>query len=395
MDIASIIKAVLTPGDERSGREMTDWRPGDRMTARVLRVESDGRVLMDLGGSRALARIGFSVRKGQTLPLQVVENGAVLHLQVEPPSTGSRAAMPLPKADFRKVLQPPDQERLTVMVQRLINPSSAAPPPKSELPQNVKSALTRILTLFEPVPIEETLPKISRWIKGAVEDRGLLLEKKLGEEVKASTPAPLPRYETDAPTSPARIIITKDVKSQLLKVRQFLPSSDEPTELTEKLNPKSTAFLRNAVDRLLEHIESQQERAVARWADGEPQQVFIHTLPLQGQKNPVQLKIYYPEKEGRSEGNGQHRIALLLDLDRLGAVRVDLAMQDRMLQITFYVQHPKTLSLMEPKVDSVSDALAGYFEHVTVDLFVSGQKIHDFEKEDTTGTGGGGIDLTI
>ncbi|MEJ2155753.1 MAG: flagellar hook-length control protein FliK [Desulfobacteraceae bacterium] len=395
MDIASIIEAVLAPGEDRPGRGLTDWQPGDRLVGRVLQVENDGRVLMDLGGSRALARVGFCVRAGQTLPLQVVENGTVFHLQVVSASTDSREAVPLPKADFQNVLQPPDQERLVGMVRQLINPSAVTASPKTELPEVVKSALTRILTLFEPIPVDETVPKISQWIKGAVEDRGLLLEKKLDDAVKMSTNLPLAGEEKDRPPSPARIIITRDVKSQLLVVRQLLASSDAPTPLTEKLNAESAAFLRHAVVRLLEHIETRQEQAVARWADGETQQIFIHALPLQDQKTPVQLKIYYPKKERRSQGNGQHRIALLLDMDRLGPVRVDLAMLGQMLQITFYVAHQKALGLIEPEVKSVSGALSGYFEHVAIDLYISRQKILNFEKEDTHRTGGGSIDLTV
>lgn len=397
MDITSIIKAVLTHGEDKPGREVTDWQPGDRLTGRVLRLESDGKVLMDLGGSRALARVGFPVRAGQVLPLEVVENEAVLHLQVEPASTGRKMPVSLPKSDFSRVLQPSEQERLAGMVRRLTVPTSAAGSPKNELPEGVKSALTRILTLFEPVPVEAAPQKISQWIKGAVEDRGMLLEKKLAETAGTDRAPTRPESEKSAPVPPPRIIITKDVKSQLLMLRRLLPSSDEPTQtlLTEKLNIKSAAFLRQTVDRLLGHIESQQERAVARWADGETQQIFIHTLALQDPKSPVQLKIYYPAKQGRSGGSGQHRIALLLDMDRLGPVRIDLAMQDRMLQIIFYVGHQKALDLMKPEVESVSRALAGFFDHVSIDLLISKQKIVNFDTEDGKGPERGRIDLTI
>jgi hypothetical protein len=228
-----------------------------------------------------------------------------------------------------------------------------------------------------------------------VEDSGMLLEKKLGDAAEAGTPPPLPGNDKEPSTPPVRIIITRDAKSQLLVLRRLLPSTDEQTALTEKLNPKSAGFLRQTVDRLLSHIESRQEQAVSRWADGGTQQIFVHALQLPDQKKPVQLKIYYPRKEARPGDNRQHRVALLLDMDRLGPVRIDLAMLGRMLQITFYVAHPKAMGLMEPEVASVSQALAGLFDHVSVDLFVSRKKINQFEKEDVQGPGGGGVDLSI
>jgi hypothetical protein len=395
MDITSIIKAVLTPGEERPGFEISDLQPGARLTGRVLRLESDGKVLMDLGGRRALAQVGFAVRAGQTLPLQVVENGPLLHLQVEPPTTGGKTAIPLPKADFSQVLQPREQDRVVALVRQLIDPSSPATPSRNELPESVKSALIRMVSLFEPLPMAADPQQISRWVQHAVEDSGLLFEKKMGDAAEAGVPSPLPGDEKEPPSAPVRILITRDAKSQLLVLRQMLPTTDEQTELTEKLNAKSAGFLRQIVDRLLTHIESRQEQAVSRWADGGNQQIFVHTLQLPDQRNPVQLKIYYPRKEERPGDDRQHRVALLLDMDRLGPVRIDLAMLGRMLQITFYVAHQKAMERMQPEVASVSRALDGLFDHVAVDLFVSRQKIRQFEKEDVQGPEGGGVDLNI
>ena len=394
MDITSIIKAVLTPGEGRSGQQTTDLHPGDRLIGRVLRVENDGKALMDLGGNRALARIGFPVHAGQTLQLQVVENGSLLHLQVEPASAEGKKDIPLPNVDFQKALPSSDRERLVGLARRLIV-VPATTPSKSDLPDGVKFALTRIITLFEPVPLESPIQKLSQWIKGIVDDSGTLFEKKLSDAATASNLFPDQGSEKEPSVNHIRTVITRDVKSQLVSLRQFLPSSSEQKLLPEKLDAESVAFLRKSIDRLLGHIESQQDRAVARWADGESQQVFVHTLQLPDQKRPVQLKMYYPKKEASSCGNGRHRIALLLDMDRLGSVRVDLAMQERMLKITIYVEHLRTLDLMQDEVKSVTASLSGIFEHVSADIIISREKIVAFEKEDANKTGGGGIDLSV
>ncbi len=394
MDISSIIKAVLTSGEDRTGRGMADLQPGDRLIGRVLKVESDGRVLMDLGGSQALARIGFSVQSGQTLPLQVVENGSVLHLQIDPTGAGDKSRVPLPTSDFQMVLSPSDREQLIRMVKGLVEPS-ASTPSKSALPESIRSALIRVVSLFEPVPVESTVRELSQWVKAEVEDRGLLLEKKLGEVTAESRAGRDPDGEKTALNHLTRAIITRDAKSQLLILRQFLQSKGDRSPLTEKLDVKSATFLRHAVDQLLVHIETQQEHAIPRWADGESQQVFVHTMHLPEQKNPLKLKVYYPRKEGDSGGKGPHRIALLLDMDRLGPLRVDLSMQERILRVVFYTAHQKTLDLIGDEVTTVSDSLSGLFEHVAVDCFMSRDKIVDFEIEDAKESGGGRIDLSV
>ncbi len=394
MDIASIIKAVLTSGEDRSERGIVDLQPGDRLTGKVLRVENDGRVLMDLGGSRALARVGFTVKPGKTLPLQVVENGAVIHLQIDATSTGGKISVPLPTSDFRKALPPSDQERLIGIVRQLMN-QSAPLSSKHAMPDNVKNALARVVTLFEPLPVEHSVREISNWVKGAVEDSGLLLEKKLGEVVAENRAVSEPSGENAASVRSTRAIITRDVKSQLLLVRQFLQATADQMPMAEKIDVKSVAFLRHAVDQLLGHIESQQELALPRWADGDAHQVFVHTLHMPNQKNPLKLKVYYPRKKGPSESKGPHRITLLLDMDRLGPLRVDLSMQGKMLQIVFYAAHEKSLDLIGPEVHTVSDSLGGLFDHVAVDCFVSKRKITGFEEEDGRGAGGGRIDLSV
>lgn len=394
MDIASIIKAVLTSGDEQPGRGTTELQPGDRLTGRVLRVEQDGKVLMDLGGSRALARLGFPVQAGQNLPLQVVENGAVLHLQVDPAKTGGKPAAALPTPNFDQALTPSDRDQLIGLVRQLIGRPTPTPP-QHGLPDGVKDALVRMMSLFEPVPVEAAARDLSKWVKSAVEDRGLLLEKKLGEVVSESRPGTDPLSEKAMQHQLTRAIITRDVKSQLLMLRHYLQSPGEQAHVMEKLDAKSAAFLRHAVGQLLGHIEAQQELALPRWADGEAQQVFIHTLALQEQENPLKLKIYYPRREGRTGTKGPHRIALLLNMDHLGLLRVDLSMQDRMLQVVFYTAHQKALDLIGTEAKSVSDSLTGLFDHVAVDCFISRDKIADFDNEDVKRGGGGRIDLSV
>ena len=105
MDFPALIKAVLAPMETQiSGDALRNLKPGDKLTGRVLSVESDGRALVDLGRSRVLAQITFAVKPDELLNLQVVDNGAILHFQVERPESVS-GKIATPHFDFSQVLQ--------------------------------------------------------------------------------------------------------------------------------------------------------------------------------------------------------------------------------------------------------------------------------------------------
>ena len=70
MDISAIFKAVLAPDKERSAENFSTLKQGDKLIGRVLKLESDGRALIDLGSFRALAHTTVPVQVGQKLPLK-------------------------------------------------------------------------------------------------------------------------------------------------------------------------------------------------------------------------------------------------------------------------------------------------------------------------------------
>jgi hypothetical protein len=394
MDISAMIRAVLISDAERSGKSLAALMPGDTIIGKVIEVKGDGRAVVDLGRSRATAHINFPVEAGQHLQLQVVENASVLHLRASPAQSGTKITLPLPKADFSNVLASQDQDKWGQIVQRLTSESGARVL-KNALPENIQNALTQIQSVFGKLHAEQTPEKIARLLKSAVEQRGILFEKRLAdltlEEKRAADHVRVGNPEFARP----RIIISGDAKSQLILLKNYLAQTGEHNPLTDQLNPKEIDFLRSSVDRMLGHIEQQQERAVARWADGEMQQVFIHTLPLQGQNRPLQLKLYYPRKEGGEKRGQPHRIALLLDMERLGPLRVDLSMIEGHLKINFFVRDLKTRQLIAPQIHEVETSLIGYFDQIQIEVWVSEEKIRQFEEEDSKKTAAGRINLKI
>jgi hypothetical protein len=393
MDLSALIKAVLAPMEtQMSGDALRDLKPGDKLTGRVLSIEGDGRALVDLGRSRVLAQMAFAVKAGESLNLQVVENSAVLHFRAERP-TSATVKTAVPRSDFSKVLNPGQQVQFFNITDRLIaSPDSSHP--TEIIPREILNAISRVRTLFEGVALDQPADKLAVWIKGALEDRGLLFEKRMADMVsRISSRIPREVESNRASSELPDVLITRDIKPQLLILKDFLDQAGNSQETIPRLNSNEVGFLRNCVDKLLDHVTQQQARAVTRWESGAPQQVLVHLWPPQELRAPVELKIYYPPKKRGGDDTRQHRIAILLDMNRLGPVRVDLSMIAGNLHIGFFVVSEALKSYFQKEMQSVEVALAGKFQHLRLDVFVSREKIDRFHHEDLDVTATGGIDI--
>ncbi len=514
MDIKAIFRAVLAPDQERAAAQFAHLNVGDRLSGRVLKMEADGRLLIDLGRFKALAETTLPVQVGQRLTLKVTQMGEPIQLRLEADTQAAAQQPPHPRMALATLLNAGDQQRVVNTIERLLNALPGAPQAqplgesggrtatapalsasasaearllpdaatlaKASLPEPVRQALTQLKTIFEPMPLEAPAAQRTQWVQATVEDRGILFELKLADAVEQATqrPAPLQLTATGAPkpTAPAagetfptakvaaeakvvadpksgldpalilaaetdseapaapdpklaaalkiqaggrgetdssaksagmppgpdaqvaeqaQRIIARDLKPHLLVLKNFLGGLEEQGAAPLEAHAKDVAFLRQAVNQLTAHVEQQQEQAVRRSGEPDLYQVFTHLLPVKDQQQPVQLKVYYPKKGRPAEDDPQHRVSLLLMLDRLGPVRVDLAMVERSLRIGFYVRDPQVQQVFEAHGQTVADALAGVFDQVLISTQVSKEKIAQFEGEDLVGPPVGRIDVQV
>jgi hypothetical protein len=313
--------------------------------------------------------MAFTVKAGDPLKLQVVENDAVLHFRAERLQAAT-AKTPVPRADFFGVLTPGQQEQLLQTVERLTTPSGSSQTPEV-LPREILSAVSRIGALFESVPLDQPADKLAVWIKSAVEDRGVFFEKRLADMVAGiSSRSPREAESGHEPVERPDVVITRDIKPQLMILKAFLDQAGDSQETISRLNSK-----------------------VTRWESGAPQQVLVHLWPFQELRAPVELKIYYPPKKRAAGDHRQHRIAILLDMNRLGPVRVDLTMIGENLSIGFYVVSETLKRYFQQELPAVERALAGKFQQLQMDVFVSREKIQRFHQEDLDATTTGGINI--
>lgn len=418
MDISPIFRAVAAPGQERAFQQLADLRPGQRLIGRVLRIEDDGRVLIDLGKMQVLARSEIPLAAGQEIPLRVMQAGMIVRLRLdgEPVPRIPQAVLPFAPAEM---LSAEDKVRTRQIIAQLLRNSPDLSPADASgahgqsgapvsleseavwpsiLPEAVRNALQRINRLFEPMDPAAPSAHQAQWLRTAIENSGLLFERKLADALvhepieSRSERDSNPAEATSTPPPHAsslqtvRQVLTRDMKAQLLVLKRFFGDVAEQTSgMREWLETGDAVHMRRIVAHLLAHIEQHQQQAVRHAGDNAWFQVFGHIIPLKEHARAVRLKVYYPKKGLNSGNDHPSGISLLLDMDRLGPVRADLTMMDRRLSIVFYVHDSQVRNIFEPCTRSVKSALEEWFEQIQISTHVSRQKIVRFDDDDRPG----------
>lgn len=134
-------------------------------------------------------------------------------------------------------------------------------------------------------------------------------------------------------------------------------------------------------------VESKDQQLKFRAVNPRPQpqpvrgeeQVFFFSMPLKESKKNAELKVYLPKKEMGKKG---FRVSLLLDMDRLEETRIDFFLVEKNLNITFFVKTHDIKEEIETGLREIRDTLEGLFQHLVLNVIVSGKKIGEFITED-------------
>ena len=389
MDLSAIIKAVLDPVAGYPETVVKELRSGDRLIGRVLKLASDGRVLMDFGQFRAHAHIRWPVQHGQKLNLEVVETGSQLKLRVISDSDGSRR-ISMPRLDFARVLSAGDQKQVVALTERLVNSSQPV-----RLPQRILNALTQLKAALQPAPIsgESGIDDLVLRLRHIFENSGLLFEKKLAETQPSENKVQSDQVKPSG--IQARPVLNQDLKAQLLILKAYFTELEAKPEGPAALTGKDLIYMRRSVEQLLAHLQDQQGRVMTRIGDNDQIVIVNHQLYLENQRSPVQIKLYYPKKEHRKRRPGQYRLAMLLNMDRLGPLRIDMAMLEDVLEVGFFVESESVRDTLEARREQIVTVLQEGFRQVLMVARISHEKITNFQREDSPDPAFGRVDIQI
>ncbi len=365
-------------------------KTGDRLLGRVTGFTRQGKMFMDFGQFKAFAKIDFPVKAGQVFSLRVSDVARGLQLEIDKGKTADIK----PKAVLPQPVEPitlKDLKQIRHIARRVFD-TRATSGIDYKLPEPVKLALERIDSFFKPLVLEQKPGEIEAHIRKAVKDSGLYFEKKL-EQAILKIPEEKQGQTTDMPERSSRIatIAAKDLKPNLLIIRQSIESGELLQPADDKKNIQE---LRSTVSKILSHIEFQQAQAVVRQDDAAIYQALTHLLHLPDEARQARLKVYYPKKnkEGREK---TPRVSILLDMEKMGAIRTDLWMVQHDLNLTFYVQSEPVKAMLLKESQQITDVLADRFDHIFVNVAINQNKIKQFETEAPETLGSRIVDLKV
>jgi hypothetical protein len=390
MDISSLLQAILDPRLNRSAWFKEIVKPGDVFNLKIIEVQDNHRVLVDLGKFRALAEIKFPVKAGAELLVKVGDTDGQLRLQVVDPDSKDLAGrknvlgrLEILSLDvFNKIRSDIKQ----AVRQILLLPDRQLPP------EHINRALATLDTHFESIDLSKAVTKWLPLLKSYVENAGFFFEKKFADIMNKFVERSGDELTKELIRSPQmKMILTKDLKPILFMLKEYL---ETPDSVSKFLNTRSLSSFKGSIDMLLADIFNQQTRATRKLELPDPYHVFSFALPLKENQQKAKLKFYYPRKKNIGSKTG-FKISLLLDMDKIGEVRADFFLIKKDLSITFFVNDDTRKIKFEEHLDEVSDRLDPLFDYLILKTVVSAKKIQDFRREDLDLGSDKQIDLRI
>jgi hypothetical protein len=358
--------------------ETAGLKPGDVLRVNVVDPDENGRALVEFGRWRVPAEIRFPVAAGDELWVRVTDTENRLTLQLIRSPSGEGTAADLGTGPVRV-----DPELLHDLQQRL-QPLIATAERRglsqtlTAEPRQTLEALGRALALIEPAA---DTGRLSLRLARGCEESGLFLEARLARAVTHTAASP----------DPAGPILASDLKARLLFLKAFAETAEGAALLGQN---RELAALVRAAAAVLTEIRSAQEQIVRQAQASEPFHMIHMTLPMADGRTEGTLKIAYRGRRAGAKPE-RHRASLLLTLDRLGAVRADLLLLERGLNVAVFVSDPAARGWVERHVSEIQAPLAEFFENVRVQVSVSESRIARFTTEDFRPAGEGEVDVRV
>ena len=390
MDISSLLQAILDPRLNRSAWFQEIVKPGDIFNLKIIEVQDNNRVLVDLGKFRALAEVKFPVKAGAELLVKVSDTDGQLRLQVVNPDSKDLAGrknvlgrLEILSFDvFNKIQSDIKQAAHQIL----------SLPDRQLPPEQIHRALATLDTHFESLDLSKTATKLLPLLKSYVENAGFFFEKNFANIISKFVEGSEGDLAKELIRSAQiKMILAKDLKPILFMLKEYLVTQDPASKF---LNIRNLSGFKGSIDLLLADIFNQQTRAAHRLELPDPHHVFSFTLPIKEDQHKAKLKFYYPKKNKNGSKAG-FKISLLLDMDKIGAVRADFFLIKKELSITFFVNDNSHKLKFEEHLDEINDRLTPFFDYLILKTVVSAKKIQDFHREDLDIGSDKQIDLRI
>ena len=364
---------------KKAGISPATLKPGDTLRVRVLDFLSDGRIRADFESFRANAEITFAVKRGEELFVRVIETGRQLRFSVIPPGQSSAGGTD-GFLEALKLLSDEQYNQIRSDIRQIFDQVSGTQQSRILAP-SILNAIAQIKAHFSTLIIHDNISKLASDLKAYIENSGIFFENRVKDALAILMDKSEQLFlKNTANTPEIREILLRDLKPNLLLLKEFVETRQAMAIDTDS-RVRIPAELKSMVDSLLSDIDSQQKLASKKQVMADPFQVLTFLLPLKEKDQNARIKFYYPKKH-KDTANKEFRVSLLLNMDRLGKIRTDLAQREKELGITFFVKDESHKNTLENHYPEINSALDPIYDYVILQTVVSKKKIDDFQRED-------------
>lgn len=407
----------LLDGSEimRALSEKNALKVGDVLSGRVVKLINQGEALIDFGRFRARALVSIPLTEGERLHVSVLETGEKIRFQVQVPEKNvsmdilARSGflernqwIDLPRsADFIAGLSARLSDNVPLTgpnTSPVVAPEQGMPQyplntqqilatvPHEPTAQSILSTLTHMKNLLGALDLHDDPQAIGARMHSLIRSSGLFWENTLvnlasslgqGEsrtgEGEAIDWNALVRQLQES----AKVDFKQQIKSLVEQVK-VASSQDKPLAFDKERLSTVRRELDTFIDSMLtQHRQIFEEIQLRQ----ENQTVFSFNLPFEQANVNGKIKLYLKKGKSKNRNNGW-RISLLLNLTRLGGVRVDFYYLPQVLRLTVFVLDRFLQNELMTQAQALIDRLRGIIETVHFEVLVSKAKIDHFEAED-------------
>lgn len=228
--------------------------------------------------------------------------------------------------------------------------------------------------------------------------RGLGDRAAAGESGPRPTGTPSAEIASAVAKTPLSHLLLVDLKPHLQRLLIQLPTLMETLDPSQTLSAEGSRHLWSTVAALFEEMESSQTRLTEHRPE-DPPVVMRHSMWVEGRDTPLRLNVYLPRKGGKKDPGATPMVSLLLDLERFGAVRVDVRDQQQRLRVQFLMNSQAACDDLAEAVAPLEGMLKALYPQVALTVNVAPEKVAAFEQESapaaTTATNRGKLDIRI
>jgi hypothetical protein len=405
MDILSLIGWRPEAPGQPDRLQAPAFKVGDHLEGRVVRLLKQDLAVVDLldGRFKAVAELKAPLDQGQRLLLQVTATRPRLTLQSVAGEKAGKAAAGPGSAARPSVPRPLDLSQVRDLIKEIETLAARIKGPAAAGGTPVGVALERLAAHLRPLDLEAAPGTIAARLQERVRDGGLLFEHKLAA-VARQAPADLPlsageraNLAAARPQLPLNPLLN-DLKPNLQRLFLELPPLMEAMDPEQRLSETGSRQLWSTAAALLEEIEGGQRRLSEQRPD-EASAALRQSLWVQGRDKALRFNVYLPGKRRKGEGGKGGApvpvISMLLELERFGALRVDvregavgrtatgdaLSRSEKRLRVDFWADCEPVRDHLQAALPPLANILEALYPQVDLKVSLAPEKIAAFDAD--------------